>query len=196
MLSGRSRTTAGGRGVRPSSKRERRRPVSYYPSCLIGGVPDTRRHQRRSNSHVLVVRIVQHIADEQDDGLVAEIFPPMRGRIGLGPNVASLVHDRSQTVARVFHNLAFRAVDDRRTVAMAVPWHDATRLDHEAAEAQLAVLDIRRLLGEVDGAEHRVGDAFGLEGDWLAGVWLHLIGGGGAGPGRDLGSGQKAPTRG
>src|SRR5262245_2691494 len=32
---------------------------------------------RRRPSHVLVVLVVQHIAHEQDDGLVSEVLPPM-----------------------------------------------------------------------------------------------------------------------
>ena len=46
---------------------------------------------------------------------------------------------------------------------MAVPRHDAAGLDHQLAEAQLAVLDLGGLLFEIDRAERRVGDADRLE---------------------------------
>src|SRR6266542_5245426 len=61
----------------------------------------------------------------------------------------------AQVLAYSIDDLAFDEVDDRRPVAVAVPGHDAARLDHELAQSQLAVLEFRRLLGKVDRGEHR-----------------------------------------
>src|SRR5215203_87198 len=76
-------------------------------------------------SHMLVVRVVPHVADEQHHWLVAQVLPPVRGALGLGPDLAGLVMDRSRAVAGVFDDLALGDVDQCRSVVMAVPWHDA-----------------------------------------------------------------------
>src|SRR5262249_47845328 len=113
----------------------------------------------RARSHVVVVLVVQHVADEQDDGLASIVLPPVGGAAGFRPDLAGLVHDRHGAVAGVFDDLAFGDVDDGGTVGVAVPRHDAAGLDGQLAEAELALLDIGRLLLEVDCREHRVGDA-------------------------------------
>jgi len=59
---------------------------------------------------------------------------------------------------------------------MAVPWDDAARLDRELAEAKLAIVDLRRLLRKIDGAERRVGDALGGNRGRLPRILLDLIG--------------------
>src|SRR5262249_32121506 len=102
---------------------------------------------------------------EQNDDLIAEILPPVRGAARLWPDVAGLVHDRIGAVAGVFDDLALGDVDDRRTVGVAVPGHDAARLDRELAKAELTLLDVGRLLPGVDGGEPRVGDALPGMGD-------------------------------
>ena len=56
----------------------------------------------------------------------------------------------SDAVAGVFDDLALLHVDQRWTVVMAVPRHDAAGLDRQLAEAQFAILDIGRLLLEID----------------------------------------------
>src|SRR5262245_14246014 len=67
---------------------------------------------------------------------------------------------------------------------MAVPGHDATGLNGQFPEAQLAILDIGRLFFQVDRAERDVGDADRLEVDLLAHIGLHLVGRAFAGEGR------------
>src|SRR5262249_26138575 len=122
-----------------------------------------------ASSHVVVALVVKDIAHKQNDGLVAEVLPPVRGAARLRPDIAGFVHDRISAVAGVFDDLALGDVDDRGAVAVAVPWHDAARLDRELAETQLAILDVRRLLLEVDGGEHRVGERLSVA------VW-HFLG--------------------
>src|SRR5215470_8146851 len=100
----------------------------------------------------------------------------MRSGISFGSNLSSLVEDRHRAVAGVFHDLALGDVDERRTVAMAVPRNDAARLDGELAETKLAILELRRLLRQIDGAQRRVGDALGGEHDRLARVFFGLVG--------------------
>src|ERR1051326_5987597 len=68
--------------------------------------------------------LVEQIGGEQDDGNGAGIFPPMLGWRQLGGGLARLVHDRHCACAGVFHDLTRNDVDDRRAVAVAVPWHD------------------------------------------------------------------------
>ena len=58
---------------------------------------------------------------------------------------------------------------------MAVPWDDAPRFDRELAEAKLAILDLRGLLGKIDGAQGGVGDALGANRDRLPRILLGLI---------------------
>src|SRR5207247_6477016 len=99
-----------------------------------------------SGLHVVVVRILADVADVEDDGFLAEVLPPVRGAEHFGPDLAGLVQDRLGAVAGVFDDLAVLREDQRRTVVMAVPRHDAAGLDRPLAEAQLAVLQMRRLL--------------------------------------------------
>jgi hypothetical protein len=49
----------------------------------------------------------------------------MGGATRLWPYIASLVHNRNRAVAGVFDDLAFCDVDDRRTIGVTVPRHDA-----------------------------------------------------------------------
>src|SRR4051812_20286812 len=128
-------------------------------------------------SHVVVGGILADVADIENDGFLAEVLPPVRGAVDLGPDVARLVHDRIDAVAGVFHDLALLDEDQRRPVVVAVPRHDAAGLDGELAETQLAAFDVRGLLAEIDGAERRVGDADRLVVDHLAGIGLLLAGG-------------------
>ena len=67
-----------------------------------------------------------------------------------GPDIAGLVHDRLGAVAGVFDDLALLHEDQRRPVVMAVPGHDAAGLDRQLAKSQFAVLEMRRLLFEID----------------------------------------------
>src|SRR6516162_9165726 len=118
----------------------------------------------------------------------------MRGAARLRPDVAGLVHDRISAVAGVFDDLALGDVDDRGAVAVAVPGHDAAGLDRELAEPQLAILDVRRLLLEVDGGEHRVGDALAGVGGRRARVGLEFAGRAFAG-GRHRHTGERRASR-
>ena len=111
---------------------------------------------------MLVVRVPADVADEQHRGLLAEVLPPVRGADDFWAISPALCRIGAGAVAGVFDDLALGDVDQRRAVVMAVPRHDPAGLDHELAEAQLAALDLRRLLFEIDGAERRIGDACGL----------------------------------
>src|SRR3954453_14337524 len=129
-----------------------------------GGSQDVTSATRRaalvtSRLHVMVVRILADIADIEDDGFLAEVLPPVRGAGDFRPDLAGLVQDRLGTVAGVFDDLALLHEDQRRTVVVAVPRHDAAGLDRQLAEAQLAILQVRGLLLEVDRTERDVGDA-------------------------------------
>ena len=93
-----------------------------------------------------------------------------------GADLAGLVHDRHRAIAGVFDDLAFRHIDQRRAVVMAVPRHDAAGLDHHLAEAQLAAGDLRLLLAEIDRAERGVGHALGRMIDRLGGIRHALVG--------------------
>src|SRR6266404_3677302 len=112
-----------------------------------------------SRLHIVVVRILADVADIEDDGFLAEVLPPVRGAEHFGPDLAGLVQDRLGAVAGVFDDLALLHEDQRRTVVMAVPRHDAAGLDRQLAEAQLAILDVGGLLLEIDRTERDVGDA-------------------------------------
>ncbi len=57
-----------------------------------------------------------------------------------------------------------------------MPGNDAAGLDRQLAEPKLAVLEMSRLLFEVDRSKRDIGNADRLEVDLLAGVGLHLIG--------------------
>jgi hypothetical protein len=94
--------------------------------------------------------ILQQIGGEEDDGLVAEIPPPMGDLRGLGHHVACLVHDRRCAVARIFVDLAFDDVNDRRPIGVAMPGHDAVRLDGQLAHAEQASVDIEWRLRDID----------------------------------------------
>src|SRR6185295_11228055 len=96
-------------------------------------------------SHVLVVLVVEHVAHEQHDGLVARVLPPMRRGVRLRPDLAGLVNDRHRAGAGVFDDLAFCDVDDGGTIAVAVPGNDSAWLDGELAEPELTLLDHRRI---------------------------------------------------
>jgi hypothetical protein len=111
----------------------------------------------------------------------------MRGPKDLGSQVASFVHDRIHAVARVFHDLALLDKDQCRPIVMAVPGHDATGLDGQFAEAELAALDMRGLLAQVDGAKRHVGNAHRLVVHHRMGVGFHLVDRTFAGPGENLG---------
>src|SRR5689334_1274633 len=58
--------------------------------------PATRRRvaRRYDRLHVVVVRILADIADIENDGLLAEVLPPVRGAGDFRPDLAGLVHDR------------------------------------------------------------------------------------------------------
>src|SRR5262249_36616317 len=112
-----------------------------------------------------------------NDGLVSQVLPPMGGATRLRPYLASFVHNRNRAVAGIFDNLAFCDVDDRRTIAVTVPRHDAAWLDSKFTEPELTLLDVCRLLFKVDGGEDRVGYALACFGDGRTYVGLHLVGG-------------------
>src|SRR5262249_21676205 len=105
-------------------------------------------------SHVVVVRVVQDVEGEQGDGLVAEVLPPMGGALGLGTYLARLVQDRDRAVAGVFDDLALDDVDQRGTISMAVPRHDAAGLDHQLANPLQMIVELHRLLRQVDAGQH------------------------------------------
>src|SRR5262245_12100322 len=100
----------------------------------------------------------------------------MRGAAGLRADLTGLVRNRNRAVAGILDDLALRDVDDRGSIAVAVPRHDAARLYGKLAEPQLAVLDVCRLLFEIDGGEHRVGYAFARVGGRLTRIGFHLVG--------------------
>src|SRR5438552_18874619 len=60
---------------------------------------------RYSSLHVVVVRILADVADIENDGLLAEILPPVRGAGDFRPDLAGLVPDRLGAVAGVFDDL-------------------------------------------------------------------------------------------
>src|SRR5215472_16878207 len=128
-------------------------------------------------SHVVIALVVQHVAHKQNDGLVSQVLPPMGCAAGLWPYLTSFVHNRNQAVTCLFDDLAFCDVDDRGTVAVTVPRHDAAWLDSEFSESELTLLDVCRLLFKIDGGEDRVGYAFACIGNRLTYVGFHLVGG-------------------
>src|SRR5262249_57163999 len=115
------------------------------------------------------------------DGCIRQVLSLMGGDVGFGPDVAGFVYDRISEVAGVFDDLSFGDIDDRGTIVVAMPRHDPAGFDRELAESELAFLDIRRLLLEVDGGEYGVGDAFCCMGCRLTYVGLHLVAGAAAG---------------
>src|SRR5947208_6747478 len=68
---------------------------------------------RHNSVHVVVVRILADVADIENDGLLAEVLPPVRGAGDFRPDLAGLVHDRIGAVAGVFDDLALLDVDQR-----------------------------------------------------------------------------------
>src|SRR5882672_4338298 len=125
--------------------------------------------------HIVVVWILADIADIENDALGTEVLPPMRGAEHLGSDIAGLVQNGLCAVAGVFNDLALLHKNESGPIVVAVPWHDAAGLDRQLAEAQLAVLEVRRLRFEVDRTERHVGYADRLEFDFLTGVRLHLV---------------------
>ena len=127
-------------------------------------------------SHIVIAFVVADVANVQNDRDVSEVLPPMRRTLGFGTDLACLVKDRSGAVAGVFDDFALLDEDQRWAVIVAVPGDYAARLDHELAESQLTVGDVRFLFAEIDRAEGGVGHADGLEIDWLARIRHALVG--------------------
>ena len=71
--------------------------------------------------------------------------------------------------------------DDGGTIGVAVPWHNATRLDGELAHTEVPAVDVERRLGDIDRGDDSIGHADRLEIDSLAGIRLLLVGGASAG---------------
>src|SRR6516225_9845646 len=74
-------------------------------------------------SHIVVVLVVEHVADVEDYRLIPEAFPPVRSAAGFRTDVACFVNDRFTTIAGVFDNLALGHEDQRRAIGVAVPGH-------------------------------------------------------------------------
>ena len=88
-------------------------------------------------------------AERRTTVLSPKSLPPMGDLRGLGHHVADLVHDRRCAVARIFVDLAFDDVNDRRTIGVAMPGHDAVRLDGQLAHAEQTVVDIEWRLRDI-----------------------------------------------
>src|SRR5215469_8046443 len=101
----------------------------------------------------------------------------MRGTTRLRPYVASFVRNRNRAVTGIFDDLPFCDVDNRGTIGVTVPRHDAAWLDSKFAEPELTILDVCRLLLKIDGGEDCVGHALGCIGDGRTYVGFHLVGG-------------------
>ena len=101
-------------------------------------------------SHVVIVLVVQHIGHEQNDCGVAGILPPVRGLACLAAKIAGLVHNWARAIAGVFYDLALLDVDQRWSVGVTMPRHDAARGDRQLAKAKLAVLDLGGLFAEIN----------------------------------------------
>src|SRR5499427_10520395 len=99
----------------------------------------------------------------------------MGGATRLWPYLASFVHNRNRAVAGIFDDLAFCDVDDRGTVAVTVPRHDAAWLNGEFAEPELTLLDVCRLLFKIDGGENGVGHTLCRIGDWRTNIGFHFV---------------------
>jgi len=99
----------------------------------------------------------------------------MGGAEDFRADIADLVHDRIDAVGGVFDDLPLLHKYQSGTIVMAMPRHDATRLDRELAEAQLAIPDVGRLLFQIDRAERDVGNADRLVVDHLPRVRLDLV---------------------
>ena len=74
----------------------------------------------------------------------------MRCAVHFGPDVPRLVHDWIGAVAGVFDDFPLLHVNESRTVIVAVPWNNAAGFDRQLAKAQLAVVEVSRLLFEID----------------------------------------------
>ena len=105
----------------------------------------------------------------------------MRSAELFGPEVAGLVQNRIDTVARDIHDLALLHEYQGRPVVVAVPGYDAAGLDRQLAELQFAILKVRRLLAEVDRAQRHVCDADRFVVDLFVRIGLDLVGGAFAG---------------
>ena len=57
---------------------------------------------------------------------------------------------------------------------MAMPRHDASWFDGKLAEPELALLDVCRLLFEIEGGKHGVGNTLARVGNRLAAIRFHL----------------------
>src|SRR6516225_11665227 len=165
--------------------------ISEWPACpgLRAVSNDT-----GATSHVVVGLVVQHVAHKQDDRLAPEVLPPMRGAAGLGADITGLVHDWNRAVAGVFDDLALRDIDDRGSIAVAMPRHDAPWFDRKLAEPELALLDVCRLFFEIDGGQHGVGNALARVGDRLTCVGFHFVGRAATGK-RGRHADQRRPSR-
>ena len=98
----------------------------------------------------MVVRVLAHVADIQNDRLATQVLPPMRCAVHFGPDVPGLVNDWIGAVAGVFDDFPLLHVNESRTVIVAVPWNNAAGFDRQLAKAQLAVVEVSRLLFEID----------------------------------------------
>src|SRR5690242_15960094 len=106
----------------------------WRPSCRMhGGLrtphPVASALGWRRSLHVVVVRILADVADIENDRVLAEVLPPMRGAVDFGADVAGLVHDRIDAVGGIFDDLALLHEDQSGAVVMAMPGHDAAGLD-------------------------------------------------------------------
>jgi hypothetical protein len=102
----------------------------------------------------------EQVGGEQFDCCRAVILPPMCRLAGFDGNIASFVNDWNRAIACVFGRFAFNNVDNRRSVAVAMPGYYSARLNNQFAQSEQTTVDLCRLLGYVDRANHRVGDAF------------------------------------
>src|SRR5215213_2077572 len=93
------------------------------PQAVTSG-NETSGGARYSSLHMVVVRILADIADIENDGLLAEVLPPVRGAGHFRPDLAGLVQDRIGAVAGVFDDFTLLHVDQRGAVVMTVPGHD------------------------------------------------------------------------
>src|SRR5262249_35266993 len=133
--------------------------------------------RREDGSHIVVALVVEDEGPEQSDGFAAGSRWPKGGGDRLRREVPEHVNVRIGAVAGVLDDVDLGDVDIRRSICVAVTGHDAATLDREVAESQLALPDVGRLLLEVDGGEHCVGDALAGMGDRHACIGFGLAGG-------------------
>ena len=124
----------------------------------------------------MIAFIVAHVADVEDHRDFSEILPPVRCVLRLGADVARFVDDRCRAIAGIFDDLALLDENKRGTIVVTVPGNNATRLNHELAEAKFAIGDFRFFLSKIDRAESRVGYPYGLEIDGLTCICHTLVG--------------------